>query len=360
MAQEKVMKRLAKKLSLLVLLLFFVMLGLNWLGNKAGMVYKDGAALVCQTKREMVRRGSVRYKENKINVLFLGTSRILAGIVPALFDGLSGEETYSYNLALPALPISSSYFLLKDWLEKNPAPEYVVMELYINRCRECTLFNYYANQGLVRWGELFSIFRHSPSKTIIVDFFFPFRMYKFFSVRYIYNSMFHPSRLWQVRAKNRIILERMRKERGYYFIEEQAVSPDNRLPVDFEEAERPNFPGKKSEFAPFIDPYVERFFDLTAKEGIKVLLIQPAYRKNQLLQNEKIPRQWLEILRRYNHVYASRQGWKLTLYDNQYFSDKTHLNRIGSQEFTRKIYSQFHEVFNRGIAFSLTGLTGNR
>ena len=340
---------LVKKLILLALLLALVILGLNFLGVKAGTVYKDGAALVCQTKREMVREGTVHYEKNKVNVLFMGTSRILAGIIPVLFDELSGKQIFSYNLALPALPISSSYFLLRDWLEKNPAPGYIVMELYINRCRKCTLFNYYANQGLVRWDEMLSLFLNSPSKTIVVDFIFPFRMYKFFTLRYLYYGIFQPSHLRQVQDDNRAILDRMKQERGYYFIEEQAVSPDNRLPMDFEEEERANTLEKKVEFDPFIDPYVERFFDLTAAKGIKVLLIQPAYRKNRLLQYEKIPLQWEAILRRFSHVFVSKRGWELTLYENRLFSDKTHLNRDGGQQFTRKIYRQFHEVFGQGM-----------
>jgi hypothetical protein len=348
-SKEKAVKLLIKKLALLAFLLTLVIMGLNFLGVRAGTAYKDGAALVCQTKREMVRDGTVHYKKNKVNVLFLGTSRILAGIAPVLFDELSGKQTFSYNLALPALPISSSYFLLRDWLEKNPAPQYIVMELYTNRCHKCALFNYYANQGLVRWDEMLSLFFNSPSKTIVLDFIFPFRMYKFFTIRYLYHRIFQPSRLRQVQDYNRAILDRVREERGYYFIEEQAVSSDNRLPANFMEEEQANHLTKKMEFDPFMDPYVERFFDLTAEKGIKVLLIQPAYRKHQLLQYEKKPQQWEAILRRYSHVYISHRGWELTFYENQLFSDKTHLNRDGSRQFTWKIYRQFHEVFGQGV-----------
>ena len=327
-------------------LLGLVIVVLNFIGIKAGSVYKDGAALVCETKRDMVRSGAIHYETGKTNVLFMGTSRILAGINPTFFDQLAGGKTFSYNLALPALPISSAYFVLKDYLGKNPAPEYIVMQLSINQCRRCTLFNYYSSQGLTRLDELYSLFINSPAKSIVINYLFPFRMYKFFSFRYLYNSVFHSSRLEEVRDFNRGILSRMKKERGYYFIEEQAVSPDNRLPDDFGEEQNFNAaPEKKSEYDPFLDPFAGKFFDLTAKKAIKVLLMQPVYRENQCLQYEEIPAQFQLVLNRYDHVHTAKQGWKLKFYQYRFFSDKTHLNREGARQFTTEIYKEFHEVF---------------
>ena len=192
------MKLFAKKILLLGLLLLFIILVLNYLGVRAGNIYKDGAALVCETKREMVRSGEVSYVKGKINVLFMGTSRILAGIVPTYFDRLSAGKTFSFNLALPALPISTSYFVLQDYLVKNPPPEYVVMELYINRNRNCSLFNYYANQGHGGIGEMSSLFMNLKNKSVIINYFFPFKMYKFFVFKYFFDGIFRPAKVSQI------------------------------------------------------------------------------------------------------------------------------------------------------------------
>ena len=340
------MKLFIKKLFILGLLLILAMLGLNYLGVKAGKIYKDGAAQVCETKRNLARSGALYYEKDKINVLFMGTSRILAGIVPTFFDELSGGRTLSYNFALPALPIGSSYFMLEDYLEKNPSPQWIIMQLHINRCRICTLFNYYSNQGLIGWGEIFSLFMESQSKNIAINYIFPFKMYAFFTVQYLYNRIFHPSRLRQLQEDNRAILSRMIQERGYYFIEEQAVSPDNRLPADFGEMGKISADTReRMEYDPFNDPYVEKFFDLTRENGVKVLLVQPVYRQNQVLQYEKIPLQFEMILKEYDHVFLAKQGWKLKHYENRFFSDQTHLNRDGARQFTREIYQEFCEVF---------------
>lgn len=335
------MKRLFKKILLLMLVLAVLMATLNYIGIKAGDIYKDGAALVCETKREMVRSGEIYYQEGKINILFLGTSRILAGIIPGHFDRLSGGRTSSYNLALPALPIGSAYYIIKDYLDRNPPPQYVVMQLFINRCRSCTLFNYYASQGYNGIGEMVDLVWNLKNKSIIINGLFPFKMYRFFSIRYGIDSIFKPRRIADIRMHNRKILERMKADRGFYFIEEQAVE-GNRLQGTGGKA-----PSREAgTFDPFFDPYTRKFFQLTGEQGIKVLLIQPVFRRNQYKQYREPPAHFTAVLEQYPHVHMAPQGWKLKMYDLRLFGDKTHLNPDGAEHYTEEIYSEFRQVFS--------------
>jgi hypothetical protein len=338
------MKRFGKKILLLGLLFLVMLLVLNYLGVTAGSIYKDGAAMVCETKREMIRSGEIHYEKDKVNVLFMGTSRILAGIVPAYFDELTGGKTFSYNLALPGLAVGSYYFVLRDYLEKNPPPRYVIMQLHINRCRNCKMYYYYASQGVTTLDEMVSLFKNNQDKSIIFNFIFPSRMYKFHTVRYLYDRVFRPSRVRQTQKKNRIILNRMIENRGYYFIEEQAVARDNILPDGFIEE-----PGdsihRASLYDPFIDPYTKLLFDLALEHGVNVLLIQPAYLEHQYLQYEEMPLQYASILDRYGNVSMAKEGWKLKLYKNRLFSDPAHLNKTGAARYTREIYKEFIDVF---------------
>ncbi len=338
------MKLFIKKILLLGLLLLLIILVLNYLGVKAGDIYKDGAALVCETKREMVRSGEISYVKGRINVLFMGTSRILAGIVPTYFDWLNGGKTFSFNLAFPALPISSAYFVLKDYLAKNPPPGYVVMELYINRCKKCTLFNYYANQGHSGLKEIASLFMTSKDKSIIINYFFPFKMYKFFVFNYFFDRISRPTNIPGIKEKNRSILSLMKKERGYYFIEEQAVTEDRQLQEEFEKR-KSGVLEKGLEYDPFSDPYTKKFFDLTLEKNIKVLLIQPVYREAQSLQYKEMPLQFASILRRYRNVYMAKEGWKLKFYERRFFGDITHLDKDGALMYTKEIFTEFNEVF---------------
>lgn len=341
------MKRFVKKIVLLSVLLLIIMAALNRLGIEGGGIYKDGAALVCEAKRRMVRSGALQHKENKAAVWFMGNSRILAGLVPLHFDKLSGDRTFSYNLALPALPISSSYFVLEDYLEKNPPPQYIVMQLYINHGRTGTVGNYYAAQGMSGWHEMFSLFKNRDNKSILLNYIFPFRMYWSHTCRYLYNRIFHPPAVRRLQKNNRAVLNRVAAGRGYYFIEEQAVSGDNRLPEELVRKRGGGFK-KGGVYDPFIDPYVEKFFALTLENGIKVMLIQPVYRRGQFLQYVKNPPQFTALLERYKHVAMAKGGWKLKFYDNHFFSDLVHLNKDGALRFTGEIYKEFNEVFPAG------------
>ncbi len=338
------MKRLIKKILLLVFLLAAAMAVLNYFGQKAGDIYKDGAALVCETKREMVRSGEAGYQEGKVNVLFLGTSRILAGIIPERFDQLSGGRTYSYNLALPALPIGPAYYILKDYLDRNPPPQYVIMQFYINRCRNCTLFNYYASQGYNGIGELADMMVNLRNKSIFLNAVFPFKMYRFFVIQHLLEALFRPGEIVKLREHNRVILNRMKADRGFYFIEEQAVE-GNRL-----EGEAGGTATREpGTFDPFYDPYTRKFFDLTADRGIKVLLIQPVYRKNQYKQHRELPPHFSILMEHYSHIHMAPRGWKLKMYERRYFGDKTHLNPEGAERYTEEVYTEFQQVFSKDM-----------
>ena len=62
----KDVKRFVKKVLILICLLCCIVVVLNFVGIQAGKIYKDGAALVCESKREMVRSGAIHYKKNKM------------------------------------------------------------------------------------------------------------------------------------------------------------------------------------------------------------------------------------------------------------------------------------------------------
>ncbi|MCP5045648.1 MAG: hypothetical protein GY940_00640 [bacterium] len=338
------MKRFIKKCLLLSVIMLVVVLILNYFSTAAGDHYKDGAAMVCETKREMVRSGAIGYMEGRRNVLFMGTSRILAGVQPEYFDRLGGGRTYSYNLALPALPISPAYFILKDYLMVNPAPEHIVMELYARRCRTCTLNNYFSVQGISGLSEAATLVRYAQNKSILLNILFSFRMYKFFLPKYVFNGVLRPSRLEQVAQNNGALLEKMKRNRGYYYIAEQAVEEEQRLTEALKKQERAVVKMTTLQ-DPFYDPYVEKFFDLAAQHGIRVMLIQAPYLKGKYLQFEEMPPAFRAVMDRYSNVFMAPGGWKLNFYDYRLFADQDHLSEEGASHYTEEIYNQFNGLF---------------
>jgi len=84
----------------------------------------DDGKLLVKFKRQWVRSASIiKAPDDKDLVFFLGHSKILSTIIPELFDRENAYSTYSYNLALPGLPLAPHYFMLKDYLEKNKPPQ---------------------------------------------------------------------------------------------------------------------------------------------------------------------------------------------------------------------------------------------
>jgi hypothetical protein len=326
------MKQFIKKIALLALLVTLAAMGLNFLGAKMGNVYKDGAALVCETKRHMIRNGEIEHPKGKVNVLFMGTSRILFGLNPTQFDRLTGGKTHSYNLALPALPIGSAYFLLKDYLHRNPPPQYIALQLFLSKFKNWKIFDYYINQGLGGMDEVVSLLNNLESKSFLINYLFPFRMDKYPTFKYLYNSLLKPSSVKKAHQSNMAILKRLKDDRGYYFTEEHALIPRNTGTKELTQ---------EPQFDPFTDSYVKMFFDLAQKKGIKVLLIQAAYRIDEYLPYESIPLHFKKIRDHYPNVIIAPQGWKQKRYPHKYFSDDIHLNNEGALIYTRAIYDDF-------------------
>jgi hypothetical protein len=63
------------------------------------------------------------------NVVFIGTSRTLYGVDPALFDSLNNRQTRSYNFGLFSLSPEISYQIAGEMIRQNPAIETIYIEL---------------------------------------------------------------------------------------------------------------------------------------------------------------------------------------------------------------------------------------
>jgi len=341
------MKRFFIKLAIFFIIGGTITLFLRMFAVNVGDVYKDGASIICEEKRKAVRNGTFGYKEGKINVLFMGRSKILAGIIPNYFDSLVNGRTYSLNLSLPALPIGPHYFALKDYLESNPPPEYIVLHLSVSAGKSTSLFDKYANQGISFPQELVSYFINRENKTVIFNFVFPIRMYLKQSVKYALNLVFNPSDIRRNRRRNAKIVNKMINDRGYYFIKEQARFPDNKLPATFKESL--NLDRTRGIYDPHIDPYVRKFFDLASNNKIKILLIEVPYREKQYMQYSLMPKHYKIVLDEYSNIYIAQDGWKVKFYENKFFSDPTHLNAEGAELYTHKITEEFVELFDEEL-----------
>lgn len=79
-------------------------------------------------RRDVAARKSLCSAFNP-NVVFIGTSRTLYGIDPALFDSLNGQKTRTYNFGIFSLSPYSSIQIADDLLSGSPAVKTIYMEL---------------------------------------------------------------------------------------------------------------------------------------------------------------------------------------------------------------------------------------
>jgi hypothetical protein len=304
----------------------------------AGSVYKDGASLVCETKRTWVRDGRVIADPTRVNVLFFGNSRVLAGIEPDLFDTLMNQETYSWNLALPALPIGPAYFELTDYLRHNPPPSFIVLAVARDPGDRGGLFDLYASEGLDSVGELLSYVRHRKDKTFALNWLLPLLRYRFYLLRYAFNLIHARADIESTKLRNQEILSEIWKHRGYYWIKEQAFA-GGRLPDNYE----PDSPAANAAVTPARpapDYYVDAFFELTARLNIGVLLIEPPVpAPADLVGLGGVPPE----LSRHANVRAAAS--RDVAYVNRLFSDPTHLGPEGARRYTAEVAREFREVF---------------
>lgn len=306
--------------------------------------YKDGAAIICEQKRKMVRGKIFSGREGKRNILVMGNSSILAAFIPATFDSLLQQDYYSLNLGLPAAPLVMNYFTLKDYLDRNDSLDYILLNLNVYNPKWYGGFPKYGLQGISSLSELYSFYTNISDKRIIKNFFMPCNIYLKAITKYCFNAIFNRDDFYAMIQKNNDIVEKMARDRGYYFIKEQALFADDKLPDNFSEGLAPERELRIGN--PFLDPYVQQFFDLTRKSGIKVLLIHSPFRYGRLKQFSKIPYYYEIILNNYDNVFVAENGWKFKYYQNHFFSDKVHMNRKGAQEYTKDIAKEFKEVFD--------------
>jgi hypothetical protein len=336
------MKSMKKYVTHIVIGIVLIVL-LNQLAIRSARIYKDGASIVCEQKRLAVREQKWSVPEDKINVLYFGASGILSAIIPEVFDSLMENQTHSLNLALPALPIGPYYHYLLDFLDHNPPPDYIIMTYHVDG-EPMLLTETYGNQGIDFPDELLSYFIHRKDKNQIVNYLLPIHVYREPVFKYLYYSLFDPLHIQRTQRRNNRIVAEMIEDRGYYFIREQSRFPGGKLPENFRaESDCPDC--QKKLYDPEIDVYVDKFFNLTQKLDIEVLLIMHPVREGAYKQFDSTPEPVKKLLSQYENISIPSK-LELPFYENKYFSDPHHLNNQGAIRFTSEIAETFSSIYN--------------
>jgi hypothetical protein len=360
--------------SLFLTVVFFLLAQVICL--KISDITLEGSKTVVKYKREWARKKNrVKHVDGKDIVFFMGNSKIAAGIIPRVFDKENMNTTHAYNLALPALPLAPHYFMLKDYLRKNEAPQYIVMQLSIGGYQN-KFFPIYAIQGAGLF-EVLCYYSFRRDFSMVLNYLIPSRSYwpevkrycigEILSVmpeemrkmhrnryyrrfrnketyhhnwKYFYEAQYVSAKKYMEERK-----EYLKINRGYYYIIEQAAI-GGKLPDDF----TPKRNEKKRPKMTDYDPFAERFFKLAEEHNIKIMLIesyQLSYKGRKIdSENHKIPQSWISLKKRYENIGFSKNGFRPKLYPAHFFSDPTHLNPEGAERYTMEIAQEFREVIS--------------
>jgi len=326
------MKSFMKKSALFAVIGIILALILKGYTNLAISVFNDETAMIISHKRELARSGAIRYIEGKDNVIFMGNSRVLVGIDCDLFDSVTSSDTYCYNLALPALPISASYFLLEDYVEHNTPPDFIMLAPCADYEFKDSLFNKYALQGMEFPEELLSYLVKQKKYVLAFNYIFPARLNRRNVAKYTYSLLLNRKEISATVSKNRKYIIEQDMRRGF-------LPLSGSLPDDFSLAEVPASLQSYMRHSPS-DPFIDMFMELALKNKINVILIETPYPEFGCKLNPKAML-YESLSGEYPNVMMADDSTKMKVYPNRYFADQVHVNSAGAERYTAETAAEF-------------------
>ena len=250
-------------------------------------------------------------------ILIFGNSKVLAGFVPTEFDTLESEngvKTFSFNSGYPA--ISTFIPELKRMVGVGQIPDVLLLTVPWRAAPPRSTLLHFA-----------------PDDHAIAETLFPFRHLPRDAFSFLLTAGRHGGvlRFYEESERN---VDRMLKDQGYYFISEQSQFKGDRLPDNFHLAsDNPAWIQGRS--ADVNSPELSELKAILTQHRIDCYFVPTYFRIGEFAsapRNEGFAKQ-VE-----SNSSCKVLGPDYLLFPNSYFSDQTHLNRIGASEYTKKLY----------------------
>lgn len=273
---------------------------------------RSGAEQIYSAKRSYVRHNKLFRDDAACRVLICGTSKILSGFQPLYFDRLAVTNVSSFNLGLPG---SDSFIWEPEVLvARGEAPTHVLLTQ--------------------AWGtndvhDLLAVLRSDDQ---LMSRLFPFRKLPrdlvLFALRAPKNG--------GLRAYYRHVLglvEQMKHDQGYHFIESQSHYPGHRLPSDYHrDGDDPHHLQPRELLTE--GPIFERLKRAMRQGGFQVLVVPSYYREGEVAPSQPDPAA-RERLAAAGIQLCGPDYW---VFPPEYFSDSSHLNPEGAREYTERLW----------------------
>lgn len=294
------------------ILFYALFLAFPYLSAGAGIIYR--AKLKLETQGHIFPADS-----NARRILIFGDSKILAGFVPDTFDSLAstaGLKTYSFNSGYPG--ITSFVPELSELVEKGQSPDVLLLTF--------------------RWadtGTQTDFFHFVPNDHDLAEKIFPFRYLVRDTLSFLVTSRRHGGvRNFYAESKNTV--DEVTRDRGYYFVAEQSVYPDNRLPDDFHlDSDNPGLVDSRK--GDPTSPQLKTLQEIISSRHIQCYYVPTYARQGERAAPPEHDEAFAHLLAQ-NNLPCKVLGPFYFLYPNSYFSDQSHLNPDGAKVYTRDVF----------------------
>jgi hypothetical protein len=280
-----------------------------------------GADLVYRAKLQYAEDGEVFPAGLRATrVLIFGDSRVLSGFIPDDFDGLAsgdGRKVYSFNSGYPAR--SNFVPQLKTMAARGQTPDVLLLTLPWQPGKAgVDPFNVVTND-------------HDLAETL-----FPFRYIVRDLMSFLLTSRNHGGPV-QFYSTSRHIVERMRNDRGYYFIFEGSRFSGDRLPDDFHlDTDQPNVVDTARKPVSTDSIELGELNQIVTQHHILCYYVPYYLREGAAAAPPPYDREFAEFIDK--QLPCTVVGPRYFLYPPKFFSDPVHLNRGGAQVYTEQVY----------------------
>jgi hypothetical protein len=290
---------------------------------------QSGADQIYRAKVSYARNNRLFREESTCRVLVCGSSKVLSGFQPSVFDSLAGTNVCSFNLGLPGA--EAFVWQPEILLSRGDGPTHVVLTQAWGTNNASPLWNMLRNDDQLMW-------RLFPFRKVVRDsVLFYLRAQKNGGVRLYYQHVLD-------------LVERMKRDRGYHFIESQSHYSGHRLPNDYHaDGDDPNLV-KRRELVTS-GPIFEQLKRAMHQGGFRVFVAPSYYREGEAAPPKLDP----DARGRLADAGIQVCGPDYWVLPPKYFSDPAHLNPEGAREYTERLWRLLDPFFKSGASSMANG-----
>ncbi len=276
----------------------------------------------------------IENRDGSPDVIIMGDSRAHAGLIPQLIGN------NSYNLAAPGATPIEVYYMLEKYLE-NEQPEVLVLSFAPQHIQEqssfmerTVKFGFFDRKTI---GDIYTVSLNNKNDLRIQSKYF---WIKYFGMKIKYLPLFSPeirNSLFLRQDKNLRRYQLNSHFRGYNYQGTRSME----IPLGRQATKRVNF-----QPSPTIVHYFKRIIELCNQNGIRIVYVTMPFSQAKMASFDA------EYLSRYNNqimplILANEDNSYVggdTVYTNEYFVDKSHLNAKGAVRFSLSIADELKEM----------------